>query len=114
LQRPGKQRVEEGANRGIAEDIGNAHLAEAKRLHGEKSLQQGMRLCRRPSFDALVGADCLEFPDLRAVFLALSLAAGAAKETVEPALEIGRQRQVGAWKIRQAGQRIRQAVQFWR
>ena len=72
-----KQRAEESLNSRVAEDIGDAHLAEAEFLHGEEGVEQPKHFLLRVRLDAAEAAGGLELARLRAVLLAFALAADA-------------------------------------
>ena len=107
-----EQGTEESADLRRAEHIGDAHLAEAQFLHLKKSIEQPVRLFLCPGLEAAMAADGVELAHLRAVLLALALAAGAGKQRIEAAGEIDGQRQIGTGKMREGRKRIGSAVEI--
>ena len=77
----------------------------------KKASSSAVHLGRRLGLDAAEAAGRLEFAGLRAVLLALALAARARQQRVEAAVEIDGERDVGAGEMRQREQRIGDAVE---
>ena len=115
LQRLGEdRRGRSSAPRASREDVGDAHLLEAHLLHGEEGVEQRVRLGLGPGLDAAEAADRLELARLRTMLLALALAARAAEQRVEAAVEVDGQREVRARQMRQREQRICDAADLGR
>ncbi len=90
-ERVAVEATEEVLHLGWPEDVLDALLPEALRLHLEELAEQPVDLFFRAGFDQPETALFLEFAELEPVFFALALAAGAFHQLVEAAFEIDRQ-----------------------